>query len=281
MSVAAPPQSGGLAAVYDAFLHRYPPRLIAMNGVSWRLVDTGESEETALLLPGALGRGETAFQYIEALAGRFRVLSPDYPTGLRRMNDLCDSLADLLDALGAPTVHVVGGSFGGLVAQSFAERYSERVLCLVLTDTPPPMRTHLPFLHTARALIRTLPESAIRGVFSRGIRDYVAGMPEPDRRFWERHFAEGIAGLTCADFAARADLWADFDRCALLPDYRSGVLIVTAADDRMVTPAVQRALSRRYPRAETHTVHSGGHAASLACAGEYIAVIRAFLEADA
>jgi pimeloyl-ACP methyl ester carboxylesterase len=280
MSVAMPPVTDDLAVVYEAFLRRYPPRTETVNGILWRFVDTSAGEDIALLLPGALGRGETAFQYIMALAGRFRVLSLDYPTELRRMGDLCDGIVALLDMLGVYSVHLVGGSFGGLIAQEFASRYPTRVRRLVLTDAPPPMRTHLPYLYTARAALRFLPEATVRGVIRNGIRDYLAEMPDAERVFWTRHFLEALTTLSRADFATRADLWAEFDRRVPSTDNRSGVLLVTAAGDRMITPAVQRALLRRYPRAETYTIHGGGHAASLTRADEYIAVIRAFLEAD-
>lgn len=279
MSVTRPTVSEDIAAVYAAFLRRYPPYTEVMQDIPWRFVDTGCGEDVALLLPGALGRGETAFQYITALAGRFRVVSVDYPSTLRRMDDLCDGLTSLLNALQVYPAHVVGGSFGGLIAQEFATRFPAYVRRLVLTDTPPPMPTHLPYLYTARAALRILPEAVIRGVIGNGIQDYLAEMPDVERAFWTRHFSEAITSLTRADFIARANLWVEFDQRAIVPDNRPDVLIVTAEADRMVTPAAQRTLLRRYPHAVTHAIHGGGHAASLTRADEYITAIRAFLEA--
>lgn len=51
------------------------------------------------------------------------------------MADYAADAAGILDALGIPTAHVVGFSFGGMVAQELAIRYPDKVLRLVLAAT--------------------------------------------------------------------------------------------------------------------------------------------------
>jgi homoserine O-acetyltransferase/O-succinyltransferase len=90
-------------------------------------------------------------------AGRFRILSFDYLAGKGESTgpapggefpsistyDQADALARLLDHLRVREVRaIVGGSYGGMVALAFAERYPERVGALVTisaADVPHPM----------------------------------------------------------------------------------------------------------------------------------------------
>jgi 3-oxoadipate enol-lactonase len=78
-----------------------------------------------------------------AFAARFRLLLydcrgqglSDHPAVPYSMAQHADDLACLLDALGVERAHVLGISYGGEVAQSFAIRHANRTRSLVLADT--------------------------------------------------------------------------------------------------------------------------------------------------
>jgi 3-oxoadipate enol-lactonase len=77
---------------------------------------------------------------LDALATSFDVVAYDHRgtggsapvTGPFTLTDLTDDTAALLDSLGWPTAHVAGVSMGGLVAQTLAIRYPQRVDSLFL-----------------------------------------------------------------------------------------------------------------------------------------------------
>lgn len=79
------------------------------------------------------------------LAQRCRVLAFDArgcgrsekPDGTPTMADFADDAAALMDALGWARAHVVGYSFGGMVAQHMALRHPGRIERLVLAATSP------------------------------------------------------------------------------------------------------------------------------------------------
>jgi pimeloyl-ACP methyl ester carboxylesterase len=232
------------------------------------------------LLPGALGRGVTSFEYIEALGVMYRVLAPDYPLPARSLADLADGASTLLRACGVERAHVVGGSFGGMVAQALAARRPEQVASLVLTDTTGPCQRRAPVVRLLTAVTRAAPGRVLRVGLALGVRRYLRPVPHRDRVFWQSHFDDTLATLDKACIVSLARCWTEFDERYAIPaavNFAGPVQIVTASDDRFVTPGVQRALLRRYPHAGTATIGTGGHAASLTNAAGYLAAIRAFL----
>jgi len=244
----------------------------------WSLLEEGPRGAPAvLLLPGALGRAETSFEYVAALRIDFHVLAPSYPRrAVPNMDDLADGAAALLDSSGVGRAHVVGGSFGGLVAQALAVRHPARVASLLLSDTWGPTPARAPLLRSASGLLRVSPERGVRAVLRAGVRRYLRDLPPEPRCFWSAHFAEMLASLTRAEAAGRASAWADFDaRYAALPAPACETLVLRAESDHTLSPTP---LLRRLPYAQLHTVRSPlGHAASVGDAPAYIGPIRSFL----
>lgn len=80
---------------------------------------------------------------IEGLSKYFTVIAWDAPgAGLSadppdtfNISNWADCLAGLLDSAGIKEAHILGLSWGGLLAQEFYKRYSARVLSLILADT--------------------------------------------------------------------------------------------------------------------------------------------------
>ena len=102
------------------------PRLRSIGGSGGDL-RTHLSDETRLL-----DRHFTVLAYDQRGLGR--TTKPDVPY---TMADYADDAAGLLDAVGWASAHVVGLSFGGMVAQHLAIRHPARVERMVLGCTSP------------------------------------------------------------------------------------------------------------------------------------------------
>ncbi|MDE1178877.1 3-oxoadipate enol-lactonase [Paraburkholderia sp.] len=117
---------------------------VNINGLDTRYVLSNEGGGPWLTFIHQLGGDLSVW---DQLAGYFRndytVLRYDVrghgstavPGQPYRVEELAGDLATLLDALGAPSTHVVGMSMGGMIAQQFALDFPSRVDTLTLADT--------------------------------------------------------------------------------------------------------------------------------------------------
>ena len=259
-----------------AFRAGHPPRTVrAAAGQAWTYLRGGSGGPAVLLLTGALGRAEFGFGVMAALEGSARVLAPDYPP-VSTLDALTDGLAALLDAEGVGRAHVVGGSFGGAMAQAFARRHPERVASLVLSHPGAPDRAA--GRGAAVALLGLFPGGLLRAVLRRRLSGTLASA-DP---FWMRQFHATIAGLQKADVVSRVRLAAEFSaRYGAVAEVQRPpfpVLIVEADDDPLFTPAKRAALHALYPDARVHAFQGTGHAAGILHPDAYAAVLRAFID---
>src|SRR6266513_699765 len=107
--------------------------------VAYRSAGSGPA---LILLHGFLCDSRVWRRELETLSDAFRVVAWDAPGAGRSsdppehftITDWADGLADFLDAVGIERGHVLGLSWGGLLAQVFYHRYPARVVSLVLAD---------------------------------------------------------------------------------------------------------------------------------------------------
>jgi pimeloyl-ACP methyl ester carboxylesterase len=113
--------------------------------------ETHGAGEPLLLHPGFGCSVEIYWANTPELSGRFRVIVFD-PRGAGRsdspvdgytMQSFADDCAAVLDAAKTDSAHVLGTSFGGMVAQNFALLHPKRVRRLVLGCTTPGGAAHV------------------------------------------------------------------------------------------------------------------------------------------
>jgi len=226
----------------------------------------------ALLLIGGTGgdlrRPET--QFGGPLANRFELLSYDQrgmgqsykSEGPLTMADYADDAARLIDAVGWSDAHVLGISFGGMVAQELALRHPRKVRRLVLCCTASGGQGGASFAY------HLLPDMGAQELAALKVR--IADVRHDES--WARANPESfemLRALAAADpfrdepghadgarrqLAARAthDTW------ERLPAISCPVLVLGGCYDGIAEPAIVRALAGRIPGAQLR-FFEGGH----------------------
>jgi 3-oxoadipate enol-lactonase len=204
----------------------------------------------------------------------------DKPDGRYSMADYADDAAAVLDELDWETAHVVGISFGGMVAQEFAIRHPGRVNRLVLCCTSPGGAGGASYpLH---ALIGMAPEARARHMIPISNITHDAA--------WQAAHAEACEAMVA--FSTN-DPWADEPRRTVgaelqlraraghdvwdrLPQITAPTLICGGRHDGIATPDAQAAMASRIPNSELR-MFEGGHMFLLEDRSAFPAII-AFLE---
>lgn len=264
-----------------AFRAAHPLIGVTLDNIPWQYIACGRGAETVLLLPGAPGRADTAFEHILALEPHYRIIAPDYPPQLSSLGGMIDGISALLAHNGAGSAHVAGGSYSGLIAQAFVRRYPGQTRTLILSDTGVPRRERARKYARYLKLLRALPLSVIRALWHVGALAYVREI-KTDRPFWRGYFRQLIATISKQECVGRLKIWVEFDRSLFTPNDLAGwpgkILILEAAADATFPPYERAALRALYPGAQTHTFDGGGHAASISQRYAYISAMRDFLK---
>jgi pimeloyl-ACP methyl ester carboxylesterase len=265
----------------EQFRAAHPPKRHMHKGVTWEYIDAGSRVETILLLPGLLGVAEMSFQQVAALEDTYRVIVPSYPASLKTTAGLVEGVGALLEAEGVGRVHVLGGSYGGMMAQRLVRRYPERVDRLILSHTGVPEQQRAGRNRRLIFMLRLLPMSWLRNMVGQAARKSLEEAAETIP-FWEAYTDEILARTTKADLLARYQVAADFDATSAfkpqdLQDWPGKILILEGDNDPVAEEDDRQALKALYPQARVHTFHGSGHIASIAKIDEYTTVIKGFL----
>lgn len=234
-------------------------------------------EETGLGDPivwlQGLGADHSAWAVqIARFSARYRCIAPDLlDTGVSdRAHDqystraLAEDVLALLDQIGTPTVHVVGLSLGGSVAQHLALLAPERLRSLTLVSSiAAPDARLAEILHTWAALRQQLDpvlfyRQANLWLFAPEFFDdarRVAGV----LRWVERHPAPQPA----AAFARQVEASLAHDTQADLSAIRTPCLVIGGSDDILTLPSQQQALAAAIPGAQLRFIPHAAHSVNL------------------
>jgi pimeloyl-ACP methyl ester carboxylesterase len=273
------------------FRQRHPYQSVELNGVHWRYIDTGASPEPGagpprVMLAGAAAIAEVSFQSIAHFSEKGRVIAPDYPP-LGTLRDLFSGLMNLLDHLGVSQFDLMGGSYGGWLAQSLVRLHPQRVHRLVLSAIGPPDSENSRQIAKMMPLFRLLPMGILRALLNRSFSRLDTSLDEyPDLALlW------ALVKEVLDTKVQRRDLFALFERLvdqtrhySFNPDdlknWPGRILMVFGSQDPASPPEKREAMQALYPQAEMVVFEGGQHGIAITHQEEYFATIDEFLMRD-
>ncbi|RRO20022.1 alpha/beta fold hydrolase [Saccharopolyspora rhizosphaerae] len=240
-----------------------------------------------VLLHGIGGAAEAFDAQLAGLADRHRVIAWDAP-GYGRSADLpgepdldayADAVIAVLDGVDAEPAHLLGVSWGGVIATRVALRAPELLRSLVLADS-------------SRGSGRTTEGRAAMGARVEELRSRGAGAfaavraPRLTASGAEQPVVERVTALMSRvrlpGYRNAARVMAATDHSARLPLVVTPTLVVVGTEDQVTGVAESRALAERIPGARLVEIDDAGHAANQEKPGEFNAAVRDFLaEVDA
>jgi 3-oxoadipate enol-lactonase len=212
-----------------------------------------------IYIPGLDGTGELFFKQGPLLAESYRVVTfRSREGGGFSYDDLTDDVAAIIEDNEESRATILGESFGGTVAFSFALRYPAMVERMVVVNSFPRFRRRLQ-IRLGAWLASVLPLSttwlarsgaSFLGLLADGVR------PEDRRRFFA-----AIRTVKRESYARRLKLIAEFNVEDRLHEIQAPTLFIAGEKDLLI-PSVReaRAMARRMPRAVVRVIEGAGHA---------------------
>jgi pimeloyl-ACP methyl ester carboxylesterase len=263
-----------------------------VNGV--RLFYRVQGQGEALVLVPGLGAGHTAwFRQLPAFKKHYKVITfdprsigrsdrPKQPYGFKA---LADDVVGLMDHLAIKKADILGQSLGGLVAQEVAIDYPDRVLKLVLVsstlaggDTNPTN----PALMEALGYAEGTTKIDFSKVDTRKAMNAVIGMSFNKRlyrkamQFLSRFFVKPEMFDGLSDQLRAISGHNTVDRLHLI---RAQTLVITGAEDRIVSPHCSEVLADKIPNAKLIMVKDGSHGFNVEMTSRFNREVLEFLKA--
>ena len=228
-----------------------------------------------VLVPGMDGTGQLFYRQVPLLAGTYRVATYALRDSARSMDVLIDDLAHVIDAVapGSGRAIVIGESFGGALALTFALAHPERVRALVIVNSFPYFAPQIR-LRLARIGLGLLPWGAMTL-----IRRMTAARlhSRHTHRDEIRRFLELTAKATRRGYLNRLRLLTQYDVRHRLGDVTAPTLLLAADLDHLV-PSVAQAefMSARIPDAALRVLDGHGHICLIAPGVDLAALLQAW-----
>jgi pimeloyl-ACP methyl ester carboxylesterase len=285
-------------------------RYVTTNGIRMFCLEAGPPDGPLVLL--AHGFPELAYSWrhqVDALAaGGYHVLAPDMP-GYGRSDKPevtydCDflnaCLIGLADACGAARVVIAGHDWGGILVWIMARQYPERIAGVIGVNTPDLPRSPVPPVQMLRQIFVDTPIYIIQfqergvaewvlGTWGRGTDDFVEMMfgattvntdafPPEVLEVYKNAFRP-IGALT-PPIEYYRNLDRNWELTAGIAERKVDVpcLMISAADDPVLTPAMTAGMEERVPDLERVVIENCGHWTQQERPAETTAAMRAYLD---
>jgi pimeloyl-ACP methyl ester carboxylesterase len=220
---------------------------------------------------------------IEDLSKYFTVIAWDAPgAGLSadppdafNITNWADCLAGLLDSAGIKQAHILGLSWGGLLAQEFYHRYPARVLSLILADTYAGWTGSLSDSIAKVRLQSCIHDSELPP--SEFVPKYLPGMfgdsVKPETR---DVLSKIMSGTHPKGFRLMATALAIADTRSLLPVIKVPVLLIWGESDKRSPINVAHQMHNSIPGAKIEIISGAGHVSNMERPEQFNKVVKEF-----
>jgi pimeloyl-ACP methyl ester carboxylesterase len=216
------------------------------------------SGEPLVLVPGMDGTGQLFYRQVPLLARSFRTVTYALRSDAHAMQTLVEDLGHVIEAVAPDTrrATIVGESFGGALAMSFALARPEAVSALVILNSFPYFAPQFR-LRLARYGLGLIPWGAMALIRrATAFRLHSAHTHRDEIR----RFMEVTAAASRAGYLRRLELLMAYDVRNRLHELRAPTLFLAADQDHLV-PSVQQAkiMAACAPNATVRLLHGHGH----------------------
>lgn len=274
-------------------------RTVRVDGVDVFYREAGAASAPTLLLLHGFPTSSAQYQgLIDRLAGRFRLVAPDYPgfgrtdplPGHSTFDHVADTIEGFVDSVGLERYTLYLFDFGAPVGFRLATRRPERVQALVIQNANaylegigPRLAGLAPYWEDREAA-----EPAVRAFLElESTRaQYLDGVPDPelvnpdawtlDQSYQDLPGRDRVMLDLIYDYTSNVALYPTWQ--AYLREHRPPTLITWGANDEYFVAAGARAYLADVPDAELHLLDTG-HVALATHADEIAEAIAAFLPA--
>jgi pimeloyl-ACP methyl ester carboxylesterase len=257
-----------------------------INGLSVAYQRAGQGP-AVVLLHGFTQDSRVWTPQVAALSDRFTVIAWDAPGAGQSSDpppdfgiaDWAEVLAALLDAETIAHAHVVGLSWGGLLAQELYRRDPSRISSLVLADTYAGWAGSLGEAAAKQRLAACIRDSSLPAPAL--VAQYLPGMVSDRAPTEVRERLGAIMSDTHpAGFRLMATALADGDTRDLLPQIKAPTLLIWGDADTRSPVDVAHQLEHAIPDAKLALLRGVGHVSNLEAAVPFNAILREFLVAQ-
>jgi pimeloyl-ACP methyl ester carboxylesterase len=262
------------------------------SGATIHYAAEGGGGDTLLLVMGLGGHAsEWGSAFVADLASDHRVVRMDNrgiaqsqsKTQTWTMEDMANDVVAVIDALGAASVHLVGTSMGGMIAQLVAAQYPSRVSRLVLMATTYGGRESVPPEPRAVAVLGPTPGLSVAEQRRRGLRALTSdAFAEDHADLIEMLVAQRERNPTPGPtFKAQFDAIMLSDRSEVVSRIRCPTLVIHGDLDPLVPIHNGHMLADRIQGSRFVLLEGCGHLPHLERPEETAKAIREFLSAPA
>jgi len=208
---------------------------------------------------GLDGTGELFFKQTDALARDYRVVTfRSREEGPFTYDDLVNDVAAIIRDQGDDHATILGESFGGTVALSFALRYPKMTERLIVINSFPRFRGRLQ-IRLGVILASRVPFRLLWPLRRAG--NVLGLLVDRVRRVDREVFWKAISSVSPNGYARRLQLIDEFDVESSLSHIKTPALFI-AGDRDLLIPSVKEAhaMAARMPNAAVKVIRGAGHA---------------------